>query len=174
MGAGGPLQVDFPRYRRGNEQPMLTDDVPTANVIRQGHIVILDGGVGNPPKSIADLAIPGDVATALAGRQQTSSEFFGVSSQRSLAGETKPVRCGTRGVYEFKAAAGTYNIGGLVGPDATATEMVADTVLPVATRAEAIGKIVRGAGDSKGTGLGVNPASVFVEIFSTIYDSELP
>ncbi len=174
MGAGGPLQTDFARYRHGQENPKLTDDVPSAIIIRQGHMVILDGGVGNPPKSTADLAIPGDVADALAGRQQVAAEFFGVSSQRSLDSETKPIRCGTGAVYEFKAAPGTYNIGGLVGPDATATEMKADTVVPVSNRNEAIGKVARGAGDSKGAGLGLNPVSCFVEIFSTVFDSQLP
>lgn len=173
MGSGGPLQNSFSRYGHGDDQPRLTPDVASADVIEQGDIVRLDGGIGGAPKSIESITIPGVVADALAGRILTHNEFYGVSSQRSRDGETRPVRCITRGVTKFKAAPGTYELGGLVGPHSDGAKMLSDTVVPVSAAGEAIGRVVRGHNDTAGMGFGLNPPSVLVEIFSTLTDREL-
>lgn len=168
MSGGGPLQTDFQRYRYGKANPTLSPNIASATVINKGAMCRLVGGVGagNPLEmfsSIDDIGIGGP-ADAQAARVLAVSEFFGVASQRSVDGETEKVRCNTRAVHEFKAAAGQYPVGQRVGPATqSATQLSDDTVLPVSADNEAIGKVVEDAG--------TNPGSVFVEIFSELMDT---
>jgi len=168
MSGGGPLQIDFQRYRYGKSRPKLSPAVASADVINIGAMCRLEGGIGagNSIKmfsSIDDIGIGGP-ANAQAARVLSVSEFFGVASQRSLDGEVEPLRCNTRAVHEFKAASGDYPVGQKVGPATqSATQLSDDTVLPVAADNEAIGVVV----EDKGT----DPSSVLVEIFSELMDT---
>lgn len=167
MSGGGPLQTDFQRYRYGESRPKLSPAIATADLITVGSMCRLTGGIGtgNPLQmfsTITDIGGAGP-ANGAAARVLAVSEFFGIASQRSRAGEVQPVRCNTRAVHEFKAAAGTYAVGQKVGPHDPANELSNDTVATVSLDTEAIGIVAVNAG--------VNPSSVLIEIFSELMDT---
>jgi hypothetical protein len=97
------------------------------------------------------------------------AKFLGVSAQRKLATATQPgtgggpagfIRVDTAGVFEFDCASATFQVGDLVGPAKdTGNALLSQTVVAVATKAPAVGRVVEG---------GTSLTKVKVRIFSTV------
>lgn len=105
------------RYISGDTNPVVTGDVPAANVIEIGDFV------STGPTTLAAAA--------------NAANFLGVSGQQSQAGETSPIRVSTAGDYEHSCIADTFEVGDMVAIASSKT-LVKTTVA-----ANAIGRVVK-------------------------------
>lgn len=98
--------------------------------------------------------------TSLATTQEDFHDVFaGVAVDRSRNGDTAPILLATQGVFLFKCASATFQIGDLVGPAKdTGNALLSDTVVAVATPNLAVGRVTKG---------GTSVTTVEVEIRST-------
>lgn len=116
---------DKMRWRYGDTNPVVAA-VDSATVIKIGNLLWLDEHHAKPASAIRIHAserrpdptstIPG--ATAGPMREEVfADKFLGVAMQRSMAGDTTPIRVSTTGVFEFDCPSGTFELGDLVGVD---------------------------------------------------------
>ena len=99
---------DKMRWRYGDTNPVM-GAVDSATVIEIGDLVYLDTDDVKPASSQVDQT------TVTANQELLHSLFLGVAMQRSRSGDTGNIRVATSGVFEFACAAGTFEIGGLLG-----------------------------------------------------------
>jgi hypothetical protein len=130
--------------------------VQEATEIEIGDLVYLVSGNGQPASDLSDLG------TKAANQEAIHDAFVGVAMQCSPAGSSEAIRVATSGVFEFDCISATADIGDLFGvdEDGTGTEVLAQTVIEVATANLAIGRCAKV----------INPAATraLVDIVSTV------
>jgi len=143
------------RWRYGDTSP-VTLPVDSATVVEVGDLVFLDTDDAKPAASQAD---QGSVS---ANQEAFHDGFAGVAMQASAAGDTAAIRVATGGVFEFACAAGTFEVGDLLGvaENAGGTALENQTLLAASAPNQALGRCAKR----------VNPAStsVLVDIVSTV------
>lgn len=141
----------------GEPNPVDTAAVPTATVIEKGDLIAV-AAADNSPYAAADETWNIDLATT---QEAFHDRFMGVSYDRSRAGDTDSIRCGTSGVHEFDCAAATFEVGDLVGPaKQSGNALESKKVVAVATANLAIGRVAKNYPS--------NTTKVYVEVFSTL------
>lgn len=147
--------ADRMRWRYGDTNPVVAA-VDAATVVEIGDLVWLETDDARPASVQADLG------NKAANQERFADKFLGVAMQRSLAGETDPIRVATTGVFELDCAAASAELGELVGVDENATgdALLAQRVAKVAAAKLAIGRVARRETAMKGT--------LLVDIRSTI------
>lgn len=126
--------ADVQRHRSENANPRYYA-VDSATVISVGDMCWLDT---NDAKPAYDFAWDTDLATT---QRAFAQKFVGMSQDRSQAGETDEVSVAKNGVFEFDCASATFEVGDLVGPTATSTNLDNQKVVAVATEDLAIGRV---------------------------------
>ena len=101
--------ADVMRWRYGETNPIVVP-VDAATVIEIGDLVYLDG---DDAKVAAQQA---DQESLAANQALFHFKFAGVAMQRSRTGDVEPIRVATTGVFEFASAAGSFELGQLIGP----------------------------------------------------------
>lgn len=153
----------MPRVYAAGQTPPVVVPVATAQAVAIYDLVAL---VSNTLVRAEDIAWDTNLATT---QTAFATAFLGVSNVAKLANVAQVTGHPTAnqavvavtGRYEFPAAAGTYNVGTLVGPaKATGDALLSQTVAVVDAEAKAFGRVVQPAG--------VNPATVVVEILSKV------
>ena len=147
--------TDKMRWRYGDTNPVVAA-VQSATVIAIGDLVYLDGDNIKPAASLPNQGSP------TANQQLFSEKFLGVAMQRSLAGNTTPVRVATTGVFEFDCGTGTFELGDLIGAaeNTAANGLQSQQVIKVSPAKYAVGRVAKRA---------PQPVSdVLVDIRSTI------
>lgn len=146
---------DKMRWRYGDTNPVVAA-VEAATVIEIGDLLWQDTDNARPASALADQG--GEAAN----QEAFAFHFLGVAMQRSRAGETAPVRVATTGVFDMDCPADTFELGDLVGPDASneGTILLNQQVAKVAASNQAIGRVTRRATAAT--------TSVLVDIRSTI------
>lgn len=129
---------DKMRWRYGETNPVVAA-VDSATVISVGDLLYLSSGKALPASSLSP------ETTVAATQAAFSAAFLGVAMQKSVAGDTTPIRVATTGVFEFDAASTTYGLGDKVGVYESADEadVAAQTVAKVSLLAGAIGRVCR-------------------------------
>ena len=123
------------RFRSGQVE-LHKVRVLSDTVIEAGDLVWLDG---NDARPASDFDWTTDLATT---QGNFAAVFLGVAHQSSAAGETADISVDLSplSVYEFEVTAGTFEVGGLLGP-AAGTNVLADQKLAtVASGALAIAR----------------------------------
>jgi hypothetical protein len=147
--------ADVLRWRYGDTNPVMAP-VDSATVIEIGDLVYLETDDVRPASAQADQL------TEAANQELFHDKFLGVAMQRSPAGDVRPIRVATTGVFEFACLSATFEIGALAGSDeaASGTALENQVVATVATPNLAVGRVVRR----------VNPADtrVLVDIVGTV------
>jgi len=153
--------TDNMRWRKGDTNPVIMR-VASATVINVGDLIYQDPTLkqAKPASAQADQG-------SLAGNQELfTTNFVGVASQRSLAGETTDIRVSTGGVYEMDCASATFSIGDRVGvaEDSAGTALEDQKVIAVASTSPklAVGRVHKERTSADTT--------VWVEIKSTLID----
>jgi len=151
---------DKMRWKYGDPNPVMAA-VNSATVVEIGDLVWHDTDDAKPASDAAYTGTLGEAQTAL------STYFLGVAMQRSLAGETAPIRVATEGVFEFDCASSTHELGEKVGPDDNTggTALENQKVIAVTDPARAIGRVAKR--------VSVAATTVLVEINSTIMRGSL-
>jgi hypothetical protein len=146
---------DILRWRYGDTSPIVLA-VDSATVIEIGDLVYLDTDDAKPASSQAD------AGSEAANQEAFHDVFAGVAMQRSRAGDTRPIRVATRGVFEFPCPSSTFEVGALIGAseNGAGNGLEDQQVEGVATANLAVGRCAKR----------VNPAAttVLVEIVGTI------
>jgi hypothetical protein len=123
----------------------LTSSVPT-NTINLGDLVALESNKAVP---VTVFTWTTDLATT---QTNFATAFLGMSTGRSRAATTDPrdleVPVQMDGTIEMDCSSGTYTIGQYVGPIKAAGNALLNTVAGVATKALAVGVVVRDSGAS--------------------------
>ena len=149
--------TDKMRWRYGDTNPVVAA-VNAATVIEIGDLLWQDVDNAKPASALAG---QGDKAVL---QEAFAFKFLGVAMQRSRAGETAPLRVATTGVFEMDCPASTFELGDMVGPDATVppagSSLLCQQVVKVAQSAGAVGRVARRAA--------VSATSVLVDIRSTV------
>ena len=102
--------ADTMRWRYGDTNPVVLA-VDSATVVEIGDLVWLDTDDAKP-------AVSSTYGASLAAAQETfHDKFAGVAMQRSRAGDTRPIRVATTGVFEFGCASATFEVGARIGLD---------------------------------------------------------
>jgi hypothetical protein len=132
--------------------------VDSATVIVAGEMVRLDT---DDAKRLSTMS---DAGTEAQNQAAAHDVFLGIARDSSQAGQTRPIRVATSGVFDMDAVSATYEIGALVGPNGTGSGEavgVSDTqVVAVSTQAnQAIGRVAKRA---------VTATRIRVEIFSSV------
>lgn len=130
--------ADKMRWRYGDTNPIVGEEVLTGQTIDIGDLVWLDS---DDVKPADQSSYAGGLATA---QETLVDSFLGVAMQRSRSGDTDPIRIATTGVFEFDCAAATFEIGDLVGADDNTTPdaLLPQQVIAVDDAARAIGVVV--------------------------------
>src|SRR4051794_5025090 len=76
--------------------------VDSATVIAVGDLLFLDGDDAKPAVSQPDQG------TLALNQELFHSRFLGIALDRSLAGQTEPIRAAARGRFEFDCASATF------------------------------------------------------------------
>jgi hypothetical protein len=143
------------RWRYGDTNPVVAA-VASATVIEIGDLLWQDADNAKPASALANQG------GKTANQEAFVREFLGVSMQRSRIGDTAPVRVATTGVFEMDCAGDTFELGDLVGPDATSvgSALLNQQVAKVAASRYAVGRAARRAATAT--------ACVLVDIRSTV------
>jgi hypothetical protein len=146
---------DKMRWRYGDTSPVVAA-VDAATVMEIGDLVYLESDDVRPASSQNDLGSKPN------NQEMFAHKFLGVAMQRSLAGETSPVRVATRGVFEFVCPSSQFELGDFVGVDENAAgdALSNQQLLKVTASRYAIGRVARREV--------VNTTSVLVDICSTV------
>ncbi len=122
---------DRMRWRYGDTNPVVAA-VDSATVIEIGDLVYQD----------IDVACPASNSESI---RMFIKSFLGVAMQRSIAGDTAPVRVATTGVFEFDCPSGRFELGDLMGPaeDESGNVFLSQAVKQVETADRAIGRVAR-------------------------------
>lgn len=145
------------RYQYGETHPvMLSVDADT--VIHIGDLLFFETDDARPASDQTD-------QSNLTNNQGLfASKFAGIAMQRSLAGETLPVRVATRGVFELLCPTSNFTVGDLVGAaeQSTGDALENQTVRKILRPELALGVVIQG---------GTSITSVQVEIFSRLFSA---
>jgi len=147
--------TDKMRWRYGDTSPVVAA-VHSETVIEIGDLLWQSVDNAQPASALSN---QGGKA---ANQEAFAFQFLGVAMQRSRAGDTAPIRVATTGVFEMDCPATAFELGNLVGPDATTngSALLNQQVAKVAASCCAVGRVARRA---------PTPAtSVLVDIRSTI------
>ncbi|HYW80329.1 MAG TPA: capsid cement protein [Thermoguttaceae bacterium] len=146
---------DKMRWRYGDTNPVVAA-VDSATVIEIGDLLWLDTDDAKPASGQTDQG------TKTGNQDTLADNFLGVAMQRSVAGDTTPIRVATTGVFEFACPSGTFELGDLVGvdEDTGGTTLLDQQVDTVAASEYAVARVARR--ESSAT------TSVLVDIRSTI------
>ena len=162
------MASDTYRYRYGETQPVECT-VATNQQVNIGDLVAQE----------SNTLVRAEDQTWNTSLLQTQTDFVasfvGVCAQRKNTGSTQPgtgggragtVRVDTQGVFEFDCASATFQIGDLVGPAKdTGNALLSQTVVAVASKAAAIGRVNESARNSAGAPIA--QTKVKVRVFST-------
>ncbi len=129
---------DKMRWRYGDTNPVVAA-VDTASEIAIGDLLYLDTSAAKPASSQADQG------GKTANQQIFADKFLGVAMQRSPAGDSSPIRVATTGVFEYDCAAGTFELGDLVGADANTagTALLPQQIAKVAASKYAVARVAK-------------------------------
>ena len=116
---------DKMRWRYGEPNPVVAA-VDSATVIEIGDLLWLDTDDAKPASSFSG----DDAFDEFHHQQNFAGKFLGVAEQRSVAGDTTPIRVATTGVFEFNCPSGTYELGDLVGVRCITTVRLGDSEVP--------------------------------------------
>ncbi|MEN6450369.1 MAG: hypothetical protein ABFC96_07760 [Thermoguttaceae bacterium] len=142
------------RWRYGDTNPVVAA-VDAETIIEIGDLLWHDTNDAKPASAIASLG------SKAANQQAFARAFLGVAMQRSRSGETAPIRVATTGVFEFDCPSGTFELGNLIGADATATfTLLNQQVAKVSASECAIGRVAKRQASAV--------ASVLVDVRSTV------
>ncbi len=143
------------RWRYGDTNPVVLP-VDSATVVEIGDLVYLDTDDAKPASSQADQS------SEAANQELFHDNFAGVAMQASPAGQTKPIRVATTGVFEFDCLADTFEVGELLGvdEDGGGTALEDQVVASVATPNLAIGRCAKRVGSAG--------AKVLVDVVGTV------
>jgi hypothetical protein len=146
---------DKMRWRYGDTNPVVAA-VDSATVIEIGDLIYQDTDDAKPASAQSDQG------TETANQSLFADKFLGVAMQRSPAGDTKPIRVATTGVFEFACPSGTFELGAMVGADenSAGTALLNQQVETVPTSSRAIGRVAKRVGAAA--------TSVLVDIVSTV------
>jgi hypothetical protein len=147
--------TDKMRWRYGDTNPVVAA-VDAETVIEIGDLVYQD------MDNVKSAAIQANQGTKAANQELFADAFLGVAMQRSRAGDTDPIRVATTGVFEFDCAAGTFELGDLIGADASVggDALLNQQVAKVAASKQAIGRAAKR--------LAASQTSVLVDVRSTV------
>jgi hypothetical protein len=147
--------TDKMRWRYGDTNPVVAP-VSAQTLISIGDFVYYDAA------SLLPASAQSDLGSKTANQEAFAHKFLGVAMQRSLAGETAPVRVATSGTFEFACPSGTFELGDLVSLDENAAgdALLTQQVVKVAASRYAIGRVARREGAAT--------TSVLVNICSTV------
>jgi len=129
---------DKMRWRYGETNPVIAA-VDSGTVIEIGDLLYQDTDDAKPADQQADKG------NETANQEYFADRFLGVAMQRSLAGETAPIRVATTGVFEYDCPSGTHELGATMGVDeaGNGTELMNQQLAAVTAACRAIGKIAR-------------------------------
>jgi hypothetical protein len=146
---------DKMRWRYGDTNPVVAA-VDSATVIEIGDLLWSDTDDAKPA------SIQADQGTETDNQDMVADKFLGVAMQRSVDGDTTPIRVATTGVFEFDCPSGTFELGELIGIDEATggTALLNQQVDAVAASTYAIARTARREP--------VATTSVLVSILSTI------
>ncbi|TWT30338.1 hypothetical protein KOR34_48960 [Posidoniimonas corsicana] len=96
------------RWRYGATNPVVMA-VDAATEIEIGDLLYLETDDARPAGDLFDQG------SASLNQQSFHSVFAGVAMQQSAAGDAKPIRVATTGVFEFECDAATFEVGDLIG-----------------------------------------------------------
>ncbi len=134
------------RFRSGQVE-LRKVRVDASSVIEAGDLVYLDGDDAKPASA---LTWDTNLATTQAA---FAAVFLGVAHQSSDEGESSPISVdvSATSVYEFDVASGTYEVGAVLGPDASGTALMSGQLEGVVSRDLGIARSVeyRGSGATK-------------------------
>ncbi len=143
------------RWRYGDPSSVVAA-ADSASAIEIGDLVWLDGQVAKPARSYTPAGNP------QATRQGFAAKFLGVAMQQNPAGESRPIRVATTGVFELDCVSSTFELGDWVGvaTDQQSGRPLSQKVVKVTTAAEAIGRVAKRSPQAT--------EKVLVEICSTV------
>lgn len=119
---------DTMRWRYGETNPVMAA-VDSATVIEIGDLVYLNTDDARPASQLS-------YGASLAATQESFHDLFlGVAMQRSRAGDTRPIRVATSGVFEFACASATFEVGARIGADDNAGGTALENQTVIATAA---------------------------------------
>lgn len=149
------------RWRYGDTKPVVAA-VDSATVIEIGDLLYLDTDDAKPASMQAD---QGSEQT---NQQLFTTKFLGVAQQASRAGDTKPIRVATAGVFEFDCIASAWELGDVVGVDGdvAGTKLLNQQVDGVGSVTYGIGKVCRRS-DAEVTTVLVAIESTVMEVVRT-------
>ena len=129
---------DKMRWRYGETNPVIAA-VDSSTVIDVGDLLYLSGGKAYPASSLTP------ESTVAATQAAFSTAFLGVAMQKSVSGDSAPIRVATTGVFEYDAPSATYGLGDKIGIYESAPEaaLPAQKVDKVTLVAGAIGRVCR-------------------------------
>ncbi len=126
------------RWRYGDPSSVVAA-ADSASAIEIGDLLWLDGEVAKPAGSFSPAGNP------QATRQGFAAKFLGVAMQQNPAGESRPIRVATTGVFEFDCVSSTFELGDWVGVaiDEQTGEPISQKLVKVASASEAIGRVAK-------------------------------
>ena len=147
--------TDKMRWRYGDTNPVVAA-IDAATVIEIGDLVYQEVDDVRPASSQSDLG------SKAANQEMFADKFLGVAMQRSLSGETAPVRVATTGVFEFDCPSGQFELGDLIGANenGAGNALLNQQVAKVTGSRYAIGRVARREA--------ADTSSILVDIRSTV------
>lgn len=145
--------ADVMRWRYGETNPVVAA-VAAETAVEIGDLVWQDTDQAKPASLLPDQG--GESAN----QERFADRFLGVAMQRSPAGQDRPIRAATTGVFEFECPATDFELGDWVGPaGATGGGLQNQRVKKVTDPKYAIGRCAK-----RGSAL----QNVLVDIRSTV------
>ena len=146
---------DVMRWRYGDTNPVVMAVDPDS-AIEIGDLLWLESGVVKPASAVEDQL------TEAANQEFFHDRFAGVAMQRSPAGDARPIRVATTGVFQFDCASSTYEVGDFCAVDeqASGTALENQKLDRVMTANQSIGRCAKR--------VPVADTTVLVDIVSTI------
>ncbi|HPP54863.1 MAG TPA: hypothetical protein PK777_18045 [Thermoguttaceae bacterium] len=144
--------ADVMRWRYGETNPVVAA-VAAETEVEIGDLIWQDGGQAKPASLLPNQG------SESANQEQFADRFLGVAMQRSPAGQDRPIRVATTGVFEFECAATDLELGDWIGPAGATGGLQNQRVKKVTDPKYAIGRCAK-----RGSAL----QSVLVDIRSTI------
>ncbi len=129
------------RWRYGDTQPVIAA-VDSGLQIEIGDLLWLDGDRAKPASALADQG------TKVANQRLFADRFLGVAMQQSRAGDSRPIRVATTGVFEFDCTSGIFELGEWVGVEENAAgdALLDQCLVKVTDPSLAIGRVARRSG----------------------------
>ena len=130
--------ADVMRWRYGDTNPVVMAVDPDV-AIDIGDLLWVDSGLARPASVVEDQL------TEATNQEYLHDRFAGVAMQRSPAGDSRPIRVATTGVFQFDCPSATYEVGDLLGASeqASGTALSDQAVEAVPTANRAIGRCAK-------------------------------